>query len=82
MSKTKSSGKTNQQTTRSGKRLGVKIFGGEKVKEGQIIVRQRGTKFHSGEGTGLGRDHTIFALRKGKVVFKKRAGKKIICVEE
>jgi large subunit ribosomal protein L27 len=51
------------------KRLGVKIFDGEEIRAGQIIVRQRGTRFRPGHGTGLGRDHTIFATRDGKVVF-------------
>ena len=51
------------------KRLGVKLFAGEVVTGGEIIVRQRGTRFRSGEGTGLGRDHTVFATRPGKVQF-------------
>jgi large subunit ribosomal protein L27 len=51
------------------KRLGVKLFAGEAVTGGEIIVRQRGTVFRSGEGTGLGRDHTVFATREGKVQF-------------
>ena len=49
--------------------LGVKVFAGQQVTGGEIIVRQRGTKFWPGEGTGLGRDHTIFATRPGKVDF-------------
>lgn len=53
------------------KRLGVKIFGGQAVIPGNIIVRQRGTKFHPGANVGIGRDHTLFALTEGKVVFKK-----------
>jgi large subunit ribosomal protein L27 len=81
MAKTKSGGKTRQKTTRPGKRLGVKIFGGQPVKVGQIIVRQRGTKFHPGEGVGLGRDFTLFALRKGKVAFKKKRGRQLVAVE-
>lgn len=52
------------------KMLGVKVFAGEAVSGGEIIVRQRGTKFWPGDGTGLGRDHTIFATRAGKVEFK------------
>ena len=51
------------------KRLGVKIFDGQQIKAGQIVVRQRGTRFRAGEGVGIGRDHTIFATRDGKVVF-------------
>jgi large subunit ribosomal protein L27 len=51
------------------KMLGVKVFAGQEVTGGEIIVRQRGTKFWPGEGTGLGRDHTIFATQAGKVDF-------------
>lgn len=80
MAKTKSAGKTTQQSPRPGKRLGVKIFGGQKVHAGNILVRQRGTKFHPGKGVGLGRDHTLFALRDGLVQFTKRLSKKIISV--
>jgi large subunit ribosomal protein L27 len=54
------------------KRLGVKIFGGETVKAGNIIVRQRGTTHHPGENVGIGRDHTLFALTDGTVVFRKK----------
>lgn len=53
------------------KRLGVKLFGGQAARAGNIIVRQRGTKHHPGENVGIGRDHTLFALIDGKVVFKK-----------
>jgi large subunit ribosomal protein L27 len=55
------------------KRLGIKLFGGQEVIAGNIIVRQRGTKFHPGNGVGLGKDHTIYALTDGKVVFSKGA---------
>lgn len=55
------------------KRLGVKIFGGQFATAGNIIVRQRGTKHHPGDNVGIGRDHTLFALIDGKVVFKKKA---------
>jgi len=54
------------------KRLGVKAFGGEAVKAGNIIVRQRGTAHHPGENVGMGKDHTLFALVDGVVVFRKR----------
>ncbi len=80
MAKTKASGKTRQKTPRVGKRLGLKVSGGQPVKTGMIIVRQRGTKFHPGEGVGMGRDFTLFALRKGIVQFKNRLGKKIAFV--
>ncbi len=56
------------------KRLGVKIFGGEFVKAGNIIVRQRGTVHHPGLNVGIGKDHTLFALINGKVKFKKTRG--------
>ena len=54
------------------KRLGVKVFGGEVVRAGNIIVRQRGTAHHPGENVGLGKDHTLFALIDGEVVFRRR----------
>ena len=63
------------------KRLGVKIFGGEACKAGNIIVRQRGTKYYPGENMGIGRDHTLFALIDGTVCFKKgRENKSIVSV--
>jgi len=80
MSKVKAGGKTAQGTARPGKRLGVKIFGGQKVVPGNIIVRQRGSKFYPGEGVGMGKDHTIFALKEGIVSFFTRMGKKYIKV--
>ena len=57
------------------KYLGVKIYGGQAIEAGNIIVRQRGTQFHPGTGVGLGRDHTLFALVDGKVKFKVRGDK-------
>lgn len=58
------------------KRLGVKIFGGQSAIAGNIIVRQRGTKHHPGDGVGIGKDHTLFALVDGTVVFRKKADKR------
>ncbi|HEX4887655.1 MAG TPA: 50S ribosomal protein L27 [Luteibaculaceae bacterium] len=58
------------------KRLGVKIFGGQAAKAGNIIVRQRGTSHNAGENVGIGKDHTLFALADGVVVFKKKANNK------
>jgi large subunit ribosomal protein L27 len=81
MAKTKAGGKTRQKPARAGKRLGIKIFEGQPVKPGQIIVRQRGTGFHPGDGVGLGRDFTLFALREGRVVFKKKQGKQLVAIE-
>jgi large subunit ribosomal protein L27 len=64
------------------KMLGVKVFAGQRVNGGEIIVRQRGTRFWPGDGTGLGRDHTIFAKRAGIVEFKPaRKGRKISVVD-
>ena len=80
MSKVKSGGKARQHSQRSGKRLGVKLFGGQSIKAGQIIVRQRGSKFHSGDGTGIGRDFTIFALRDGVVSFITKHSRKYITI--
>lgn len=54
------------------KRLGVKIFGGQYAKAGSIIIRQRGTVHHSGENVGIGKDHTLFALIEGTVVFRRK----------
>ena len=64
------------------KRLGVKIFAGQEVKAGMIIVRQRGTRFRPGDGVGLGRDHTIFAKREGVVAFRRSGEKRFISVDE
>jgi large subunit ribosomal protein L27 len=63
------------------KRLGVKVFAGEPVKAGMIIVRQRGTRFRPGPGTGIGRDDTIFALREGKVAFTRSGEKRFVAVD-
>lgn len=78
MAHVKSGGRARQGTPREGRRLGVKIFGGQEIKTGQIIIRQRGSTFHAGEGCGLGKDFTIFALRDGKVKFKVLKSRKFI----
>lgn len=70
-----------QGTPPCGKRLGVKIFGGQRITPGMIVVRQKGTKFHPGEGMKMGRDFTIFAVRKGIVSFKKKMGDVFVFVE-
>lgn len=62
------------------KRLGVKIFGGQEAIAGNIIVRQRGTQHHPGENVGMGKDHTLFALVDGKVVFTKKEKRQILCI--
>ena len=71
MAHKKAGGSTNNGRDSVSKRLGVKRFGGETVLAGNIIVRQRGTKFHPGDNVGIGKDHTIFATSDGKVAFKK-----------
>jgi large subunit ribosomal protein L27 len=80
MSKVKSGGATAQGSTRPGKRRGVKKFGGEKIKTGQIIIRQVGTRVRPGKGVGLGRDYTLFALQDGLVTFFKKLGKQFVKV--
>jgi len=80
MSKKKAKAANSQHKTRPGKRLGVKIFGGQEVKAGQIIMRQRGTQVKPGSGVGLGRDHTLFALKNGRVNFQKLLDKQLINV--
>ncbi len=74
MAHVKSGGATNQHHQRAGKRLGVKLYGGQAVKTGQIIVRQRGSDFHAGLNTELGRDFTLFSLSHGVVKFRKLHG--------
>ena len=73
MAHKKAGGSSRNGRDSAGRRLGVKKFGGEHVIPGNIIVRQRGTKWHPGEGVGMGRDHTIFALREGAVKFATKA---------
>lgn len=80
MAKKKQGGKVRQQAQRPGKRLGVRVSGGEKVSAGSILIRQRGTRFHPGDGVGQGRDHTLFALRRGVVEFKQKRGESIISI--
>lgn len=80
MAHKKGGGATVKNRDTAGKRLGVKIFGGQLAKSGNIIIRQRGTKFYAGIGTMIGRDHTIFAIREGIVQFRKNLGKKLIDV--
>lgn len=80
MAKTKTGGKTRQLPPRPGKRLGLKVSDGQKVKAGNILVRQRGLTFHPGEGVGRGRDFTLFALRDGVVKFFQKYNKKYLKV--
>ncbi|WKN30281.1 50S ribosomal protein L27 [Porifericola rhodea] len=71
MAHKKGAGSSKNGRDSESKRLGVKIFGGQDVVAGNIIVRQRGTKHHPGKNVGIGKDHTLFALSNGTVVFKK-----------
>ena len=70
MAHKKAGGSSRNGRDSEGQRLGVKLFGGQKIVAGNVIVRQRGTKFYAGEGVGMGKDHTLFALRDGQVSFK------------
>ncbi len=72
MAQKKGGGSTRNGRDSEAKRLGVKVFGGEQIAAGSIIVRQRGTQFHAGENVGLGKDHTLFALTPGRVRFAVR----------
>lgn len=72
MAHKKGQGSTQNNRDSAGRRLGVKKFGGESVIPGNIIIRQRGTKVHPGNGVGMGKDHTIFALVEGVVKFDNR----------
>lgn len=69
MAHKKAGGSSRNGRDSQAKRLGVKVFGGEAISAGAIIVRQRGTQFHAGENVGMGRDHTLFALVDGTVDF-------------
>lgn len=81
MAHKKAGGSTRNGRDSESKRLGVKKFGGEAVKAGNIIIRQRGTKVHPGKNVGLGKDHTIFSLIEGFVQFEPhRSGRKKVSV--
>lgn len=74
MAHKKAGGSSRNGRDSAGRRLGVKKFGGEHVIPGNIIIRQRGTKWHPGTNVGMGKDHTIFAMIEGKVLFGKARG--------
>ena len=82
MAHKKAGGSTRNGRDSNPKYLGVKIYGGQAIEAGNIIVRQRGTQFHRGPGVGMGRDHTLFALVDGKVQFnvKGAAGRRVVSV--
>lgn len=82
MAHKKGAGSSKNGRESHSKRLGVKIFGGQQAIAGNIIVRQRGTQHHPGNNVGIGKDHTLFALVEGKVVFtKKRDNKSYVSVQ-
>ena len=82
MSHKKAGGSSRNGRDTEGRRLGVKKFGGQSVIPGNIIIRQRGTKYHPGENVGIGRDHTIFATLEGRVSFARKAqGRVYVSVE-
>lgn len=80
MAHIKAGGTTKGNRDSIAKRLGVKKFAGEKVIPGNIIIRQRGTNFHCGPGTDMGKDYTIFAIKEGIVKFGQKLGRKIVQV--
>ncbi|MDF5910216.1 50S ribosomal protein L27 [Pseudomonas aeruginosa] len=82
MAHKKAGGSTRNGRDSESKRLGVKLFGGQAVKAGNILVRQRGTKFHAGYGVGLGKDHTLFAKVDGVVEFETKGafGRKYVSI--
>ncbi len=77
MAHTKAQGAVKGNRDSVAKRLGVKIYAGQKVNAGNIIVRQKGTKFFPGEGVSMGRDFTLFAIKQGILKFKTQRGKKV-----
>ncbi len=82
MAHKKAGGSSRNGRDSAGRRLGVKLFGGELANPGNIIVRQRGTKFHPGTNVGMGKDHTLFALVEGKISFARKArGRTYVSVE-
>ncbi|WP_119461061.1 50S ribosomal protein L27 [Rhodospirillaceae bacterium SYSU D60014] len=74
MAHKKAGGSSRNGRDTAGRRLGVKKFGGEAVISGNIIIRQRGTKYHPGSNVGIGKDHTIFAVAEGQVKFHRTSG--------
>ena len=82
MSKTKTQGKTSQHKNRPGDHKGMKMYGGQTIKTGQIIVTQKGTRIHAAKNVGTGRDHSLYALKDGVIKFNTRLGKKYVTVVE
>lgn len=82
MAHKKAGGSSRNGRDSAGRRLGVKLFGGEKARGGAIIIRQRGTKYYPGANVGMGKDHTIFATCDGTVAFRETSGRTFVSVEE
>lgn len=82
MAHKKAGGSSRNGRDSAGRRLGIKKYGGEQVIPGNIILRQRGTKWHPGENVGIGKDHTIFALIEGKVAFRRGRGNRTFVLVE
>ena len=81
MAHKKGGGSSRNGRDSAGRRLGIKRSGGQIVKAGEILVRQRGTKFHPGRNVGRGKDDTLFAVAEGTVVFHKRAGRSFVHID-
>ena len=82
MAHTKAGGATRQKGNRRGKRLGVKLFGGQKADSGNIIVRQKGSHFHAGSGVRSGRDFTLYSVKSGVIKFTRRHSQLVVSVAE
>ena len=80
MAHTKAGGSTRQKGNRRGKHLGVKIFTGQTVQNGNILIRQKGSTFHPGAGVKMGRDFTLYAVTNGVLAFKTRQGRKFVTI--
>jgi large subunit ribosomal protein L27 len=80
MAHKKAGGSSRNGRDSAGRRLGIKKFGGQIVVPGNILVRQRGTKFYPGQGVDIGKDHTLFAVAGGRVAFAEKSGKMVVSV--
>ena len=78
MAHKKGGGSSKNGRESESKRLGVKLFGGQHASPGAIIIRQRGTRIHPGKNVGMGKDHTLFALKEGHVSFGKARGRRVV----
>jgi large subunit ribosomal protein L27 len=81
MAHKKGQGSTRNGRDSPGQRLGTKLYGGQDVLAGMILVRQRGTRIHAGRGVGVGRDHTLFALREGTLRYREAAGRRYAIID-